>query len=600
MFMMWFAVVMSVLGGVGDSPDYAQQRFNIVLELLCIPAALLAIAPSMLLRRIAMRALRKREINDHRNPILLLRSFADDRRRLRARSSHRRAFVDRLSLRRWERFEEIVAASLGVHGPVYAVGQLGERLPPPLGAVRRQFTNEEWRDHIQVLMANASTICVTLGRSKALEWEIQTIAQLGFLPKTIFVLPPTSRREHLKRLAVLAATLNLNWSDLNVTLAGSWALSIQVAAVGAQPQVIRARAQEDVGYDIALELARLGAAGLDLRTPSLAVEVTAAPRPEIYDTGKTPAFKPLLRRKWTWWAIPTVTSTIVSVVATFLTGEVENTSSDITLINEYEWWAVAADPATSDMYGILDGVALTRLDFDQQPGTIVCKIEPTDNLVAEDGWLFASNEITGTLQAIDPASKRVVWTLHDLTGLRGVVATEKAVYFLLPASKEIRAVDRQSGATTATTKLDGIPWASALSGQSLFVSLLDSSTVVELDQNSLTKSAQTATGIAATQIVAADGTVWAYSAARHAVMALSGPRRGATILTRSQNPHLASNGSVLAIEGVEQMSTLWPDGRMRRNRLSTRHADGIAVTPTGDVLAMTDQEMLLIRASKRS
>lgn len=173
--------------------------------------------------------------------------------------------------------------------------------------------------------------------------------------------------------------------------------------------MIRVRAQEDVGYDVALELPRLGAAGLDLRIPSLAAEVTAAaPQLEIYDTGKTPSFKPLLRRKWTWWAIPTVASTIVSLVFTVLTGEVEDTNSDITLNDEHSWQAVTADPTTSDMYGILNGVALIRLDFDQQPGTMVCKIEPTDNLVAEDGWLFASNEITGTLQAIDPASKQTI------------------------------------------------------------------------------------------------------------------------------------------------------------------------------------------------
>ncbi len=449
-------------------------------------------------------------------------------------------------------------------------------------------------------MAGAAVISVTLGRSNALDWEIRRIAQLGFLPKTIFVLPPTSRSEHRKRLAVLAAALDLDWADHDVTQVGDWVLSVRVPAVGAQPQVIRARAQEDVAYDIALELARLGTLGLDLRAPSIAAGNTAsAPRPEVYATGKTPAFKPLLRRKATWLAIPTIASSIVTLGVTFIAGEVKDTSSIITLNDEDSWWAVAADPDSTEMYGVLNGVGLTRLDFEGETGTIVCRIEAADDLVAAHGWLFASNRASGTLQAIDPASERVVWTRRDLPGLRGVVATDTTVYVLLPAAHEVRALDRRSGETTATADVNGIPWASTLNGRSLFVSLIDSATVVQLTKESLTPSAHGTPGIDATQLVAADGTVWAYSVTRHRVVALSGPRRGAVIHTRSQNPHLASNGTVLAIEGVEQMSTLWPDGHLRRNRLITRHADRIAVTPAGDVLAINDQDVLLIRASKR-
>ncbi|WP_152603662.1 hypothetical protein [Amycolatopsis rifamycinica] len=592
------ANTLSTTGAGYDVPDYQQLRFNTILEVMAIPTAIVAIAPTMLARRIAMRTLRKRRGEDPRPPILLLRSFADDGRRLRSRSSHRRALPDRLSLRRWERFEEVIAASLGAHGPVYAVGQVGERLPPPLGAVRRQFTNDEWQNRIQGLMAEASIICVTLGRSTALDWEIRRIAELGFLPKAVFVLPPTSRREHIKRLAVLAAALKLAWADLDIRPTGGWALAIRVPAVGSQPQVIRARAQEDMGYDIALDLTRLAADGVDLlNLPSLAADDrSGAPTAEVYPPGKTPIFKSLFRRKGTRLLLLLNGSAIVTLLFAFLTGEVKDTSAVITLAESSAWTAVAADPDTAHLYGIADATRLATLDFDDGKASLVCEIEAAGNLTAGGGWLFASNSFTGTLQAIDPADKRVAWTRRDLPGVRGVVATDAAVYLLLPAAREVRELDRRTGDPIASRKLDGIPWAAARSDDGVLVSILDSSSIVRVDRT-LTKVTQTGSRIDATQIVSVRGTAWAYSRDRHAVFAVGGSAQ--VIYTRSQSPHIASNGSVLAIEGIEQTSTFWPDGTVVRNRLSTRHADSLAVTSTGDVLAMADNEVLLIRASKR-
>ncbi|WP_280491645.1 YncE family protein [Nocardia asiatica] len=594
----WAGNTFLVFGGPLDMPDYMAQRFGIVIALAAVPAALLAIGPIMLLRRFSMRILRDQRTVDTRSPILLLRSFADDDRRLRARSSHRRGLVDRLSMRKWERFEEIIAASLGTYGPVFAAGQIGERLPPPLGAIRRQFTNEEWSIRVQELMTGASIICVVVGRSNALAWEIQRIAQMGFLHKTIFALPPTSREEHVKRLAVLANFLRLDWKELDVTASGGRALAVWVPTVGGRPEVIYARAQEDVGYDIALETARLKVAGFDWRTkPSTECVKHPAPLPEIYAPGETPVFKSIFRRSRVWVLILANLSVIVGAFVTFLSGEAFDSNNHIQLNNKYRWTAVAADPVASDLFGVMNGTVLARLDFERQLPAAVCSIETATNIVAQSGWLYASNPVTGTVQAIDLAQSRIAWTLRDLPGVRGVVATDQTVYFVLPAGREIRAVDRQSGATTDSRKVDAIPWASALNGDSLFVSFINASSVIEFDRHSLAKSTQAATGIDAIQLVSASGTVWSYSTSAHAVVAISGPSRGAVILTRSQRPHIASNGSVLAIEGIEQASTVWPDGVLHRALMSVRHANGIAVTKAGDVLVMTRDDVVLIRMS---
>ena len=54
----------------------------------------------------------------------MLRSFADDRRLLRARRFDRASIVERLCMRRFERFEEVTASALAVYGPVLALSQV--------------------------------------------------------------------------------------------------------------------------------------------------------------------------------------------------------------------------------------------------------------------------------------------------------------------------------------------------------------------------------------------------------------------------------------------------------------------------------------------
>lgn len=594
-FTYYVANTMASLPAGINSPDYAQQRVSIMLRLLALPVALLALIPMTMMRRLAMRAMRTERSTDLRPPILLLRSFADDGRRLRGRSSHRRALPERLSLRRWERFEEVVAASLAAHGPVLAVGQVGERLPPPLGAVRRQFTNEEWQEAVYDLMTKSSLICVTLGRSANLRWEIGRIANSGFLHKTIFVLPPTSRREHLKRLTVLASALDIDWADLNVDISGSWCLAVRVPAVGAQPQLVRARAQEDVGYDIALEIARLAVAGLEIHNPSLSGELDLVrPAPEVFDPGKTPAFKPLIRRKTTWLLLPLFSSSITALTMLLLFGEEPGDFTAIRLAGGNKAWAVAVDPESNVVYNVTNGTLLGSLDFDARTGDPIAKIEPAEGLVASDGWVFASSPTYGTLQAVDVSTKAVAWSLEGLEGVRGVSVSDEALYFVLPARREVRAVDRRTGQAFASMTMDGTPWATATGADTVDVSLIDTSEVLQLDPDSLSVESRIDVPGGPSQLALVAGSLWVYSVSEHSLTAVDGAAKGHVVWTRSESPSLSTNGQLLAIEGVEQVTTISPDGTVMRGRLTTRHASDLAVLDNGDVVAMTDDQILLI------
>lgn len=599
--MMSLGVATSALGTGGGS-DFAQQRLSAALRIASIPLTVAAVAPMALMRRFAMRALRTRELLDRRPPILLLRSFVDDAIKVRSRGNQRRSLIDRLSLRRWERFEEVIAAALAVQGPVEAVGQVGQRLPPPLGAVRRQFTNEEWQYKVNDLMGEAPLICITLGRSDSLAWEIERIAELGYLGKTVFVLPPTKRGEHINRLAVLAELLELSWADLDVQPSHDWALAVRVSAKGNAPEVIRARAQEDVAYDIALEIMRLRILGWTWQSPSLAAEPKSkGPRAQIHPLGKAPKTKTWWRRPWLLVALVNVTGAATLPIV-FLTGGDAKTSAFLDL-GSAAAWDVAADPGTGDMYALLNGDKVYRITVkgdDSHPdleGRSVARIDTADYLTADNGWLIATNDVAGTMQGLSPGSSSVTWKRDDLPGVRHVVGSGTRLYVVLPSERRVLLIDRATGKTLDEGKVDGIPWAVAVSGNQVAVALASENTIVMFEADHLYPAGTIVTTSASTAITAAAGDLWAYHPSEHVLEAVAGPQRGDRIATRSEQPVFASNGSIFAIGGVEMVTTLRPTGQVHRNVYLLRHPATMAVTRAGDVLAATGNTLVFVRAS---
>ena len=147
----------------GGVSDYVAGEIGGVLPYLGVVLIALALLPFFFARRLGMRALRneaarERNADQERHPVLMLRSFADDQRLLRSRRTDRASIVERLCLRRFERFEEVAAATQFAYGPVLALSQPKEKLPPPLGAVRRTFSMEDWQDRIRDLISSARLI----------------------------------------------------------------------------------------------------------------------------------------------------------------------------------------------------------------------------------------------------------------------------------------------------------------------------------------------------------------------------------------------------------------------------------------------------------
>jgi hypothetical protein len=127
--------------------------------------------------------LRKKE---HRPLILFLRSFVDDKLKIRARPANGRSWVERFVK---ITFEEVLVDHLWHYGPVVAIGKPGESLPP-LGASREYLPDQTWQQQVEPLIGESAFIVVELGRTEGLAWEISKIMELDLFSRLIIVLPP--------------------------------------------------------------------------------------------------------------------------------------------------------------------------------------------------------------------------------------------------------------------------------------------------------------------------------------------------------------------------------------------------------------------------
>ena len=86
--------------------------------------------------------------------------------------------------------ESFISAALRRKGPLIALGHPGENV----GAGRVITSDEAWMDDIAKLAASATGILLIPSHRPGTVWEIEHLRQTGLLSRTIFVMPPESRR----------------------------------------------------------------------------------------------------------------------------------------------------------------------------------------------------------------------------------------------------------------------------------------------------------------------------------------------------------------------------------------------------------------------
>ncbi len=162
---------------VGDR--LAQSNAVTAFAVVAAGTAVLMVAGRRGRRQTALSASELQEI-DVRPPVLILRSFRDDRRgRWRLSRS----------------FEETLVGALAQTGPAVAIGEPTEKLPP-LGAARHYVgAATSWREVVSALIDQASAVVFVLGDSENLFWEFRTAVERRGFHRLLIVVPPVNGRE---------------------------------------------------------------------------------------------------------------------------------------------------------------------------------------------------------------------------------------------------------------------------------------------------------------------------------------------------------------------------------------------------------------------
>lgn len=114
-------------------------------------------------------------ITDERQCVLYLRSFVDDKTPIGLFGQQEPSFEDTL------------VAVLSKIGPVIALGQPGEKLPP-VGA-NRIYLGDSWRQELQQLLATVKVVVIRTGMTPSLLWELDVVIRTVSPHRIVLAMP---------------------------------------------------------------------------------------------------------------------------------------------------------------------------------------------------------------------------------------------------------------------------------------------------------------------------------------------------------------------------------------------------------------------------
>jgi len=128
-------------------------------------------------------------LRDKRPPILYLRSFLDDKVTIPSQDSNLNGIDPFAITSGLEPFENLITKQFQNIGPVIAISDLSQGLPPP-GAARLSKLGEVWKPSVRKLIQECDRVLILAGVSPGVLWEIEEVCRLDAISKTIVVFPP--------------------------------------------------------------------------------------------------------------------------------------------------------------------------------------------------------------------------------------------------------------------------------------------------------------------------------------------------------------------------------------------------------------------------
>lgn len=155
--------------------------------------------------RVHVPFLRRRTQNDNRKPVLFLRSFSDER--IRLRGTHLRGAFSRAF--RSTSIEDLLANACMSFAPLVTLGKPGQKITP-FGSYREYVDEDSWRKTVSQLIVGSRQIVIGLADTESIWWEVEKIFRANQESRTLFLFPPDchklqSQKEILLNLQQIAA-----------------------------------------------------------------------------------------------------------------------------------------------------------------------------------------------------------------------------------------------------------------------------------------------------------------------------------------------------------------------------------------------------------
>ena len=521
--------------------------------------------PVSLGRRWAMAAMRDRR-RDEGRPVLMLRTFGDDRLKLRVRRPDRNGFLDSLLMKRREGFEELVALMVSGLGPPVAVGQPGQILPPGLGAQRFTF-GDTWQAAVRAFAEDARLITVFIGKTAGLSWELDLVASSGYLHKTVFLVPPVRARERAQRLAVFAAAYSLppglfdTQTARRVPLAMCWPLG------WSQPMVVSASSADDLSYDAAIQQC---VAALD-NPPALEHESRTIALPQYRDlnlpsvpAGQGGALRSLARPQLVRVSLTALTALMVPLLTGNAMGEDGPLARAIVFEDEHVVSTVLGGEG-DDGWAIVNGLTMVHGDFstgsfkalgDLDSFALTAVRHERTVFTIGSGWADSRRQVAAF--DLDEGLTRWQVDLPELT--EGLAATDSTVFVTQPRARSLLVIDSGSGHVTAQVELGCTPWGVSTHGSDAWVACPAEGFAVRVRDGAVNSTEAVPVGTLQVAVVAEQ--LMAYVPAENMIKTMTD---GSMLYLTVGEPAMAHTPDALAVVGVDRVSLFTETETIRRN-----------------------------------
>ena len=171
--------------------------FGLVMGLAALATGPLLVRASLAVARASAAEHRRA---DTRPPVLMLRGFRDDRRKILALSSIRRPLIEFLWPSTRDRYEPVLAWEAEEVGPPIAIARPGARLRR-LGAARERApdSSQDWLELVGRWIEESRAVIWSLDTTDGVMSELGELRERGALARTVIVLPPVGGRTLRRR-----------------------------------------------------------------------------------------------------------------------------------------------------------------------------------------------------------------------------------------------------------------------------------------------------------------------------------------------------------------------------------------------------------------